>query len=167
MRLIPITLASAVALSSPAFAQAPAAPAQPEMPAFTTDKAKMPLVFSVGVTVADMAKSVRFYREAMGATNAAQLTPRETHLSFPSGPGVNLVQAGPDSPKGEGVMRMIFQTADIDALAKRVAATGGTVVRAPSDGKTTGGVRVAFVKDPDGARIEVIQFPANFQAPAR
>jgi predicted enzyme related to lactoylglutathione lyase len=168
MRFVAIVLAGAIGLSSPAFAQAPAPPAAlPGFPAITTDPAKLPLIFSVGINVADMAKSTRFYREAMGATGAAQINAREMQLTFPSGLSLNLVQAGPDSPKGEGVMRIIFQTADIDGLAARVAASGGTVVRAPSDGKATGGVRVAFVKDPDGARIEVIQFPANFRPPAR
>lgn len=135
------------------------APGPGQMPAHATDPAELPKVFAVAVRAADPAKSVRFYREAMGATGATAITPRETVVSFPSGVMINVIQAAPDSPKGEGVVGFVFQTADIDALAARVAAAGGTVARPPSDGKATGGVLVAFVKDPDGARIEVIQFP--------
>ena len=134
-----------------------AAPAPMEFP--KTDPAELPKVFAVAIRAADMAKTVRFYREAMGATKATPLTPRETMLSFPSGIGINVIQAAPDAAKGEGATGFIFQTADIEALVGKVEAAGGTVARAPSDGKATGGVRVAFVRDPDGSRIEVIQFP--------
>ena len=72
MRVFAIALAGSVCVASPAFAQAAAPAAQPQMPAFTTDTTKLPLVFAVGITVSDMARSVRFYREAMGAKSAAQ-----------------------------------------------------------------------------------------------
>ena len=155
MRSVLVLTAALLALSAQPL---PAQPA-PQMPAYTTDPAQLPKVFAVGIRVTDIARSVRFYREGMGATKATQLTPRETSVSFPSGITINLVQASPGAVTGEGAVGFIFQTSDIDALAKRVAAAGGTVARAPSDGKATGGVRVAFVRDPDGARIEVIQFP--------
>src|SRR5262249_26007178 len=127
---------------------------------YTSDPAQLPKVFAVAIRATDPAKSVRFYREAMGATRATVLTPRETMVSFPSGIAINVIQAAPDAPRGEGVVGFVHQTADIDGLVSRVEAAGGAVLRQPSDGKATRGVRVAFVRDPDGARIEVIQFPA-------
>lgn len=154
-------LSAAVLLTGAVSAQTPA-PSQ--MPAYTTNPAELPKVFAVAVRASDMARSVRFYREALGATSATPFNARETAVHFSSGIIINVIQASADSakgeaPKGEGVVGFVFQTADIDALVGRVAAAGGTVARPPSDGKATGGVRVAFVKDPDGARIEVIQFP--------
>jgi predicted enzyme related to lactoylglutathione lyase len=104
---------------------------------------------------------VRFYREAMGATGQMPITPRETVVSFPSGVSINVIQKAADFVGGDGTVGFVFQTADIDALVGRVAAAGGKVTRAPTDGKATAGVRIAFVSDPDGARIEVIQFPAR------
>lgn len=161
MRVVLTLFAGCVALAAQPLLAQPA----PQMPAYTTDPTQLPKVFAVGIRVSDMARSVRFYREAMGATKATVLTPRETSVSFPSGISINLVGpaagAAAHAASGEGAVGFIFQTSDIDALAKRVAAAGGTVVRQPSDGKATGGVRVAFVRDPDGARIEVIQFPAG------
>jgi predicted enzyme related to lactoylglutathione lyase len=158
--ILPLSAACLALTAQPLRAQS-----EPQMPPYTTNPAELPKVFAVGIRVSDMARSVRFYREGMGATRAIVLTPRETSISFPSGITINLALAaqGAPPPSGDGVVGFIFQTADIDALAKRVVAAGGALVRPPSDGKATGGVRVAFVRDPDGARIEVIQFPAGSQ----
>lgn len=141
----------------PLLGAAPAAPPA-TLPTHTTNPAELPRVFAIGIRSADPAKTIRFYREAMGATRETPLTPRETMVSFPSGISINVVQAKPDATLGDGSVGFIFQTADIDALASKVEAAGGTVAMKPTDGKSTGGVRVAFVRDPSGSRIEVIQF---------
>ena len=53
-----------------------------------------------------------------------------------------------------------FQTKDVDALVAKVAAAGGSVVEAPRE-DAEHGVRVAFVKDPDGRLLELVQLLAQ------
>ena len=155
----PAFLAMAGAFVVIAAVSAQSQPAPPALPPYTSNPAELPKVFAVAIRAADMARSERFYKDALGASGSTKLTPRETMLHFPSGIGINLVQAAPGTALGEGSAGFIFQTADIDALAKRVQQAGGKVVRPPSDGTKTAGVRVAFISDLDGTRIEVIQFP--------
>jgi predicted enzyme related to lactoylglutathione lyase len=155
MRIALLTAAGCIAFGiQPANAQAPSL-----MPQYTTNPAELPKVFAIAIRAVDPARSIRFYREAMGATKVITLTPKETVVAFPSGIGLNIVPRAEGAAGGDGPVGFVFQTADIDGLAARVVTAGGTLARPPSDGKATGGVRVAFVLDPDGSRIEVIQFP--------
>ena len=140
-------------------AAAPAPRPASNMPAYSNDPAQLPKVFAMAIRAKDQAQSIRFYREGMGAIGATPINDHETIVNFRSGVAINVVKAAPDFVAGEGALGFVFQTTDIDALLARVPAAGGTIMRPASDGKATGGVRVAFVRDPDGARIEVIQFP--------
>jgi lactoylglutathione lyase len=59
-----------------------------------------------------------------------------------------------DPPKGEVILGFI--TSDVDALLQRAIAAGGNVVEGTHD-MPEHGVRVAFVKDPEGHLAEVVQ----------
>jgi uncharacterized glyoxalase superfamily protein PhnB len=109
-------------------------------------------------TVADIHKSLAFYRDVLG------FTPRERWEEQGALQGVELVagsvifwlgqddwKKGRDRVKGQG-FRMYCATAqDIDALAARVRAGGGTIVEEPKD-ESWGG-RAFGVRDPDGFTI--------------
>ena len=59
-------------------------------------------------------------------------------------------------PPGESDSILGFQTADVDGLVEKVTAAGGTLVQAPRNDPGHG-VRVAFMKDPDGRLLELVQ----------
>jgi uncharacterized glyoxalase superfamily protein PhnB len=108
--------------------------------------------------VADLQRSLAFYRDALG------FTPRERWEKDGRLVGIELVagsvrfwlgqddwQKGRDRVKGVG-FRMYCETAqDIDALAARARAGGGTIVEEPKD-EPWGG-RAFGVRDPDGFTI--------------
>ncbi len=115
---------------------------------------------SVGpsLTVADLQKSLAFYRDVLG------FTPRERWEKDGKLAGIELVagsarfwlgqddwQKGRDRVKGVG-FRLYCETAqDIDALAARVRAGGGTIVEEPKN-EPWGGRAFGF-RDPDGFTI--------------
>jgi lactoylglutathione lyase len=105
--------------------------------------------------VNDLQKSLAFYRDVLG------FTPRERWEEDGALQGIELVagsvtfwlgqddwKKGRDRVKGQG-LRMYCSTAqDIDALAARVKAAGGTIVDGPKD-EPWGG-RAFAVRDDDG-----------------
>lgn len=109
-------------------------------------------------TVADLQRSLAFYRDVLG------FTPGERWEKDGKLAGVELVagsvrfwlgqddwQKGRDRTKGVG-FRLYCETAqDIDALAARVRAGGGTIVEEPKD-EPWGG-RAFGLRDPDGFTI--------------
>ena len=126
---------------------------------------ELPKVFAVRITVADLARSERFYHDGLGA-QIRHIHSRESMAQFASGPGVVLAQGGPraaGAPVPEGAGGFLLQVADIDALVARVAAAGGSVERPPNSGTAalSYGVRSALIRDPDGVGIEVIQRPTG------
>jgi predicted enzyme related to lactoylglutathione lyase len=124
-----------------------------------TNPAELPKVFAVRITVSDLARSERFYRDGLGA-QIRQIQSRESMAQFVTGPGVVLAMGRSDAtPQPGGAGGFLLQVVDLDAAIARVAAAGGTVERPPSTGAAPSGVRSAFIRDPDGVGIEVIQFP--------
>jgi catechol 2,3-dioxygenase-like lactoylglutathione lyase family enzyme len=106
-------------------------------------------------TVNDIQRSLAFYRDVLG------FTPKERWEENGELQGIELAagsvifwlgqddwKKGRDRVKGQG-FRMYCSTAqDIDALAERVRASGGTIVDGPKD-EPWGG-RAFAVSDPDG-----------------
>ena len=58
---------------------------------------------------------------------------------------------GWDRVKGEGCSLMFTTVQDVDALAKRIVAKGGTLVTEPTD--MPWGARMFRVADPDGFKL--------------
>ena len=61
----------------------------------------------------------------------------------------------PPEPVYPGEVWLAFQVADVDAVAARVEAAGGRVVRAGED-RPEHSVRAAIVADPEGHLIELV-----------
>ncbi|MBF0448227.1 MAG: lactoylglutathione lyase [Magnetococcales bacterium] len=61
-----------------------------------------------------------------------------------------------DYPLGEGFGHLAIGNADIYALSEKIRQAGGQIVREPGPMKH-GTTHIAFVRDPDGYAIELIQ----------
>jgi lactoylglutathione lyase len=109
-------------------------------------------------TVSDLQKSIAFYRDVLG------FTPRERWEQDGVLQGIELVagsvtfwlgqddwKKGRDRVKGLGFRMYCSTSQDVDALAARVRAGGGTIVEEPKD-EPWGG-RAFGVRDPDGFTI--------------
>ncbi len=122
---------------------------------------------SVRVVAKDAEALGRFYAAAFGLkeTNRLQTqTGPELFMNFGASqeaaranemPAVVIMQT-PQGPAGDEVMHVIFTVADAAATAAAAKAAGGTVTREPSQYGNSG-IFIAFVTDPEGNRIELIQ----------
>ena len=122
---------------------------------------------SVRVLAKDSEALGRFYATAFGMkeTNRIQTqTGPELFLNFGATaeaartsamPAVVIMQT-PEGPAGDEVMHVIFTVSDAAATAAAAKAAGGTVTREPSEYGNSG-IFIAFVVDPEGNHLELIQ----------
>ncbi|HEU4880606.1 MAG TPA: VOC family protein [Longimicrobium sp.] len=129
---------------------APAADSQPEP--FNARS------LGASLTVKDLEQSVAWYHgvvgfavdqrmERDGELRAVAVRAGDVRLLLNKDDGAK----GWERAKGEGVSFMITTAQDIDALAARIRAGGGTLDSEPAD--MPWGVRAFRVRDPDGFRI--------------
>ena len=121
----------------------------------------------VAINVADLERSETYYAEVLGFTRAWQYPPDsddpiEIGLVAPGGgAGLALAHLNDDPlPEGKGRYgRIIVNTANAKALAKRAEAAGSTLrhVTIPGDNPPT----IIFFRDPDGYEIELYQAPSQ------
>lgn len=119
----------------------------------------------VSLTVGDLSKSVRWYRDVVGFTVdreyerdgnvfAVALKAGSVRILLTQDDGAK----GLHRSKGEGFSMQITTTDDVDAIATRFTASPDSVVSAPAD--TPWGARALRVRDPDGFRL-VISSPSR------
>jgi predicted enzyme related to lactoylglutathione lyase len=117
--------------------------------------------------VSDMARSLAFYTAVFG-TRVLNTYPgpngtiREQQLVFtdmPTGGGINLIQRDMKiAPvQGDRPIHLVIRVHDIHATCDRAGAAGGKVTRPPADAAGSG-IWVAMLDDPDGQRLEVVQY---------
>jgi lactoylglutathione lyase len=122
-----------------------------------------------GLRVADRERSVAFYR-AVGYEVVGEVP--ETgigHLTMLKLPGDEFVtielvhQAGSEVPAGTGLSHFVIT---VDSMATTVAdlATHGIDVEGPTSPDESDDFLTAFITDPDGNRIELVQWPAGHAA---
>lgn len=119
----------------------------------------------VALNVADMGKSLAFYKGLLGLTEQFRNdTPDylEVGVDFPDnkvGPRLLLVapknRKGPIA-KGDGFSRVALYVTGIEAVVQRVQAGGAEIARPLVDNKKFK-VKIAFVKDPDGYSVELLE----------
>lgn len=155
---------AATASSAHAPASASTTPAAATMPA--TPPA--PVVLFPALNVLDLEKTVAFYVELMGMRETLRLgdatTERiEVTLSYgdTNGAGASLVlqrENGRTQPYVfDAFSRIAFRVPDVDALVARIRAAGHRVLVEPHFIEAMGmKIRLAFVEDPNGARVELI-----------
>lgn len=117
------------------------------------------------IRVTDLEKSIHFYTELMGLT-----IQRKT--DYPDGK-FTLAFLGKDKTgepflelthnwethsyeKGNAYGHMAFGTPDIYATCERIQKAGGKIIRPPGPMKH-GTTVIAFVEDPDGYKVELIE----------
>ena len=140
----------------------------------------------VGVCVSDLARSVRFYVEGLGFEAAESWTIGADYATLMELPDVELTSQflrrdgasiellsyaspgviGPVErrPVNQlGLTHLCFRVDDVDAVATRLAALGGTVHdhTRTTFPDPTGAPQLDFVycTDPDGTRIELMRLP--------
>lgn len=144
-------------------------------------------IHHVGITVADADRSLRFYRDLLGmkvlgdnrltqasvATllGADSIDVRIVDLDTSDGRIVELLEYA--TPRGthvdyasrdSGTAHVAFEVADLETIRARIEALGGSVISraAVTAGDTEGifaGVRLLYVRDPDGMILELVQRP--------
>lgn len=115
---------------------------------------------------ADIERLATFFRDAFGLEERDRIdlpTVVEIMLAMP-GEQFTLVllshKDGRAYDHGAAMGPLGFLTRDVDGAIERVQAHGGSLLHAPAE---LPGMRYAFVADPDGHQIELMQFvrPAN------
>lgn len=121
---------------------------------------------STGIGVSDLAKSTDFYTRVLGMTHVQTLKldyMDENILSYPAenfARGSRLVlMHWTDGSKRDYKnlpVKLVLQVKDAKAVVERVRAEGFEVMREAGKSKASNNT-VAFVKDPDGYMIELLQ----------
>lgn len=114
---------------------------------------------SASLTVNDIRKSMAWYRDVVGFTVDEQYEHegKPVGVSLKAG-AVKLMLNQDDGAKGErvkgeGFSVYITTAQNIDELAKRITAAGGTLESEPAD--MPWGARLFRLKDPDGFRLVI------------
>ena len=136
MRTVFVLSIAALAAATRVFAQAPV----------------QPIVDHIHLNVPDQAKGVEWYQKQFGGTPIAEAPDRlmfgDTRLIF-------LRNANGQPSAGSALDHIGFSVADLDAKMKEFEAAGVKVVNPVRD--VQGLFKLAFIEDPWGTRIEVVQ----------
>jgi lactoylglutathione lyase len=112
------------------------------------------------VRVADLEKSLRFYRDLLGLRELRRIENEGGRftLVFLAAPGDDAAQIELTynwDPEAYGIGRafghLAYEVDDVYALCEKLRAGGVTINRPPRDG------RMAFVRSPDNISIELLQ----------
>ncbi|MFL5607892.1 MAG: VOC family protein [Gemmatimonadaceae bacterium] len=113
---------------------------------------------SASLTVKDLESSVAWYRDAIGfiVDQEYKRDGRVLSVALKAGTVRILLNQddgakGTDRVKGEGISLMLTTAQDIDQLARRVKAAGGTLITEPAD--MPWGARAFRAHDPDGFKL--------------
>lgn len=120
----------------------------------------------VTITVANMQRSVEFYRDLLGLKVLGKLENKEESSLFvylDTGNGVlelfefqkegRPVEASPN--EDHGLKHIGFRVDSVDEVISRLRERDVKITLEPLD--ANGGVRIAFFEDPDGVLLEVIE----------
>jgi catechol 2,3-dioxygenase-like lactoylglutathione lyase family enzyme len=142
----------------------------------------------LGICVADLERSLRFYREGLGFREVSSLDlggePSATLLELPGvslrarylerdGARIELLHYPAPGAQGDGRPRAMnarglthlsFRVEGLDAVVIRLAELGGVALAGTRIANPRAGVQAMFVLDPDGTRIELVESPGD---PAR
>ncbi len=126
----------------------------------TTETPFLGRTISASLTVKDLQKSLDWYQDVVGFTVdrrheregklvAASLKAGEVRILIGQDDGAK----GWDRVKGEGFSLHITTDQNIDELASRIKAQGGSLLSEPAD--MPWGARVFRVQDPDGFKLAI------------
>jgi lactoylglutathione lyase len=122
----------------------------------------------VAFRVADLEASIRWYGEAFGAREAFRAnredgSPQLVYVELAPGQFVELFPNGKnriqEPPEPLGYAHTCLLVDDLEAALAHLAAMGVTPANPPRTGRA--GQSLAFIADPDGNRIELMEVPAG------
>jgi lactoylglutathione lyase len=122
---------------------------------------------AVGIGVADLERSVAFYRDVLGMRELMTFSlPHmdEVVLGWGrKGASVVLMQYtdGSDPVTTDLPVKLVLYVDDPVAVAATIRGAGFTIEREPEPVPTLGGAVVGFAKDPDGYLLELLQAPSD------
>lgn len=151
-RILPLgtaaTLAALVSLGSAA--------AQ-DRPDRTPTPAKAMSLMSAVLPSSDLERSTVFYTRGLGMTAARGANAREVVLRLPGGTAsIMLLKPEADTAAPFGPSRVILEVPDIKAVAATLQSAGHGL-RGPISENPKYGISIAWVDDPDGNALELIQ----------
>lgn len=122
----------------------------------------------VGTTSGNLDRTIAFYCDLLGLRLVLRKPQPRGELAFlDTGAGMLEVYApaAPDvarfrdvPPHEAGMRHLTFAVADVDAMIAKLEAAGVEIVERPRDAYNTEMMRrVAFVRDPDGIIVELIE----------
>ncbi|QQR37910.1 VOC family protein [Devosia rhizoryzae] len=121
----------------------------------------------VGTTSGDMERSIAFYCGLLGLRLAFRKSVDAGELAFLDAGGGMLEIVAPkagagrfrDVPLSEaGLRHLTFAFTDVDAMVAKLEAAGIEIAERPRDAYNPEMIRrVAFVRDPDGVLVELIE----------
>ncbi len=111
--------------------------------------------------VRDMERAIAFYTGHLGCTLTHQSrSPRGTQLTFLKLPGVDAdlelahLPWDPDFQLAEDIVHLAFEVTDLVATVERMRGAGVSITEEPM--QTSSGTWMAFIADPDGYEIELL-----------
>ena len=123
---------------------------------------------AVGIGVADLERSTRYYEQVLGMTKVRTFEVEymdEVMLAHEGRNAVVLMHYTDGSVRNyqDNPVKLVFYVTDPAGIAARVRDAGLEVTREPAPIEALGGAVVCLAKDPDGYVIELIQNPATTQ----
>jgi glyoxylase I family protein len=120
-----------------------------------------------GLTAADLDRTIHFYCDLLGLRLVLRKRQPTGELAFLDAGGGMLEIFAPDQPvapacdvpPGEaGVRHLTFAVTTVDTMVARLEAAGVPVVERPRNAHNPEMIRrVAFVRDPDGIMVELVE----------
>ena len=121
----------------------------------------------VGMISGNLDRTIAFYCDLLGLRLALRKPAAKGELAFLDAGGgmleifapASAIDRSRDVPPGEAGMRhLTFAFDDVDAMIGKLEAAGVEIVERPRDAYNTEMMRrVAFVRDPDGIIVELIE----------
>lgn len=109
------------------------------------------------IAVKDMDESIRFYTDVLGFKVDGTLNPFPgLNITFLRDDGDAMIELikNEEEPEKQGIFMVGMEVSDMDATAEELLSKGATFTRGPLD---VGENKIAFLKDPNGVEIELIQ----------
>jgi lactoylglutathione lyase len=110
------------------------------------------------IAVNDMEESIRFYTEVLGFNVEGTLNPFPgLNITFLRDEGDAMIELikNEEEPGKQGIFMVGMEVSDMDTTAKDLLSKGATFTRGPVD--VGNGTKIAFLNDPNGVEIELIQ----------
>ena len=121
--------------------------------------------------VNDLDKTADFYKAVVGFTEMVRVEDAIAgrpisevifNALTPGGPTFVLLKFLDSQATAQSEVILGLTTSDVDGLVSRAEANGGKIISPPTD-MPAHGVRVAFITDPEGHMLEVVQLLAQPQ----